>query len=108
MRKGQIVDNLLEPEVIEKSDAVSSDEYSEQREGIFRVLQNPIVWEVSRIGLDLTFGLYRTRSKTMRSWGLLDDDPGIRLADHIHVNSKAAWEILDAETRQRGEGFDLG
>lgn len=37
--------------------------------------------------------------------GLLDSDPGIRLKQHIHVNSRAAWEILDAETRQHGEGF---
>lgn len=38
--------------------------------------------------------------------GLLDADPGIPLKRHIHVNSKAAWEILDGETRQHGEGFD--
>lgn len=37
--------------------------------------------------------------------GLLDADPGIRLKQHIHVNSKAAWEILDADTRAHGEGF---
>ena len=38
--------------------------------------------------------------------GLLDSDPGMPLKHHIHVNSKAAWEILDAQTRQHGEGFD--
>jgi hypothetical protein len=37
--------------------------------------------------------------------GLLDSDPGIRLKHHIHVNSKAAWEILDTQARQHGEGF---
>tara|TARA_B110000503_G_scaffold19879_1_gene29707 strand:+ start:32772 stop:33170 length:399 start_codon:yes stop_codon:yes gene_type:complete len=37
--------------------------------------------------------------------GLLDSDPGIRLKHHIHVDSKAAWDILDGETRQLGEGF---
>ena len=37
--------------------------------------------------------------------GLLDADPGIRLKHHIHVNSKAAWEILDTQARQLGEGF---
>lgn len=37
--------------------------------------------------------------------GLLDSDPGIRLQQHIHVNSMAAWEILDDQTRQHGEGF---
>jgi hypothetical protein len=38
--------------------------------------------------------------------GLLDSDPGIPLKQHIYVNSKAAWEILDSQTRQHGEGFD--
>jgi hypothetical protein len=38
--------------------------------------------------------------------GLLDTDPGIRLKHHIHVNSKADWEILDTQARQHGEGFD--
>lgn len=37
--------------------------------------------------------------------GLLDSDPGIRLKHHIHVDSKAEWEILDAETLQLGGGF---
>ncbi|CAA0088265.1 Uncharacterised protein [Halioglobus japonicus] len=37
--------------------------------------------------------------------GLLDADPGIRLKQHIHVDSKAAWEILDTEARQHREGF---
>ncbi len=38
--------------------------------------------------------------------GLLDSDPGIRLKRHIHVDSRAEWEILDSETRRHGEGFD--
>lgn len=37
--------------------------------------------------------------------GLLDSDPGIRLKQHIHVNSMAAWEILDSEARRHAEGF---
>ena len=37
--------------------------------------------------------------------GLLDADPGVPLKHHIHVNSKAAWEILDSHARQHGEGF---
>ncbi|MCB1689557.1 MAG: GFA family protein [Halioglobus sp.] len=37
--------------------------------------------------------------------GLLDSDPGIPLKHHIHVDSKAGWEILDADTRRLGEGF---
>ena len=38
--------------------------------------------------------------------GLLDSDPGIPLKHHIHVNSKAPWEVLDGETRQHPEGLD--
>jgi len=38
--------------------------------------------------------------------GLLDSDPGIRLKHHIHVDSMAPWEILDADTPRHGEGFD--
>jgi len=73
------LDNLLEPEIAEaeKNDAVSPEMYEQPREGFFRVLQNPLVWEVSRIGLDLTFGLYRKRSRTMQNWSLLDDNPSI-------------------------------
>jgi hypothetical protein len=37
--------------------------------------------------------------------GLLDSDPGIRLKQRIHVDSRAAWDILDSETRRFGEGF---
>ena len=37
--------------------------------------------------------------------GLLDADPGIRLKQHIHVHSMAAWEVLDGQTRRHGEGF---
>jgi hypothetical protein len=37
--------------------------------------------------------------------GLLDSDPGIPLKHHIHVNSKAAWDILDTQVRQHAEGF---
>jgi ADP-ribosyl-[dinitrogen reductase] hydrolase len=38
--------------------------------------------------------------------GLLDSDPGIPLKHHIHVDSKAAWEILDTQARQHGQGFE--
>jgi hypothetical protein len=37
--------------------------------------------------------------------GLLNEDPGVRLKQHIHVDSKAAWEVLDEDTRRHGEGF---
>ena len=38
--------------------------------------------------------------------GLLDSDPGVPLENHIHVGSKAAWEILDEHTRRFEEGFE--
>ena len=38
--------------------------------------------------------------------GLLDSDPGIALKHHIHVKSKAPWEVLDSQTRQLDGGFD--
>ena len=38
--------------------------------------------------------------------GLLDTDPGLTLKNHIHVSSKADWEVLDSQARQHPEGFD--
>ncbi len=38
--------------------------------------------------------------------GLLDDDTGLALTRHIHVASRAGWEVLDEATRQHPEGFD--
>ena len=38
--------------------------------------------------------------------GLLDTDPGLTLKHHIHVASKADWEIIDYETHQHAQGFD--
>jgi SAM-dependent methyltransferase len=35
------------------------------------LLNRPIVWHVSRIGLDLAIGLYRKRTQKMFEWGLL-------------------------------------
>lgn len=41
------------------------------------VLDNPVLWEMSRLGLDWTFGLYRKRIRTMRSWAVLDGAPAL-------------------------------
>ena len=38
--------------------------------------------------------------------GLLDTNPGLTLKHHIHVASKADWEIIDDEARQHAQGFD--
>jgi len=37
--------------------------------------------------------------------GLLDSDPGLALERHVHVASKAPWEVLDGDTEQLPEGF---
>ncbi|MEM9255414.1 MAG: GFA family protein [Pseudomonadota bacterium] len=37
--------------------------------------------------------------------GLLDGDPELRLTHHIYTDSKACWEVLDADTPRRPEGF---
>jgi SAM-dependent methyltransferase len=39
------------------------------------VLDRPLVWEASRAGLDLAFGLYRRRRALLRRWGLLEGEP---------------------------------
>ena len=43
----------------------------------WQVLDNPVVWEVSRIGLNLSFGLYRKRMQRMRDWGVLQANPSV-------------------------------
>jgi hypothetical protein len=39
--------------------------------------------------------------------GLLETDPGIPLSSHVHVASKAPWEILDEHAQRLDEGFEL-
>jgi SAM-dependent methyltransferase len=41
------------------------------------VLDRPLVWEASRIGLDFAFGLYRRRRALLFRWGLLEGDPTV-------------------------------
>jgi SAM-dependent methyltransferase len=41
------------------------------------VLDRPLVWEASRAGLDLAFGLYRRRRELLRRWGLLEGAPRV-------------------------------
>lgn len=38
--------------------------------------------------------------------GLLEDGAGLQLKQHIHVASKAAWEILDNQTKHLDQGFE--
>src|SRR4051812_44428532 len=41
------------------------------------LLDSPIIWNASRIGLNLAFGLYRKRFGQMREWGLLTGEPSV-------------------------------
>jgi SAM-dependent methyltransferase len=41
------------------------------------VFDRPFVWEASRVGLDLAFGLYRRRRALLERWGLLAGEPSI-------------------------------
>jgi hypothetical protein len=38
--------------------------------------------------------------------GLLDSDPGVRVAGHIFVGSKAPWDEIAGNTPQHIEGFE--
>lgn len=38
--------------------------------------------------------------------GLLEGGAGLQLKQHIHVASKASWEILDDQTRHLEQGFE--
>jgi 2-polyprenyl-3-methyl-5-hydroxy-6-metoxy-1,4-benzoquinol methylase len=44
---------------------------------ISRLLDSPILWNVSRTGLNLVFGLYRQRKALLAEWGVLDGSPSI-------------------------------
>ncbi len=37
--------------------------------------------------------------------GLLDSDPGVRVAGHIYVGSKAPWDEIASSTPKLAEGF---
>jgi SAM-dependent methyltransferase len=48
-----------------------------ERSRAWGALNNPLVWEASRIGLDVAFGLYRRRMQLLRRWGVLDGEPSV-------------------------------
>jgi 2-polyprenyl-3-methyl-5-hydroxy-6-metoxy-1,4-benzoquinol methylase len=43
----------------------------------WQVLDNPIVWNTMRGGLNLAFGLYKKRIRVMQDWGILESRPSI-------------------------------
>jgi 2-polyprenyl-3-methyl-5-hydroxy-6-metoxy-1,4-benzoquinol methylase len=44
---------------------------------LWQLLDNPVIWEVSRWLLNLVFSLYRKRFQVMQKYGLLKDNPSI-------------------------------
>jgi SAM-dependent methyltransferase len=44
---------------------------------LWQLLDNPLVWEVSRLALDAGFSLYRKRVRVLEDWGLLKDEPSV-------------------------------
>jgi SAM-dependent methyltransferase len=42
-----------------------------------KILDNPLVWNVSRSGLELAWGLYRRRREVLEEWGLLANRPSL-------------------------------
>ena len=44
---------------------------------LWRLLNNPLVWELSRVSLDLAFGLYGNRIRVMNSWNVLQDSMSV-------------------------------
>ena len=45
----------------------------------------------------------RSRTRYGVPVGLLDDDPGAKVLEHIHVASKASWEIIGDDAPQYQE-----
>lgn len=41
------------------------------------LLDNPAVWEATRLSLDLVFSFYKRRMERIAAWGLLKDNPSI-------------------------------
>jgi SAM-dependent methyltransferase len=48
-----------------------------KRSPAWQILDNPMIWETSRIALDLAFGLYRRRMELLRSWSVLEGQPSV-------------------------------
>jgi 2-polyprenyl-3-methyl-5-hydroxy-6-metoxy-1,4-benzoquinol methylase len=44
---------------------------------VWSILDQPRIWETTRWGLDLSFGLYRRRIATLRGWGVLTSDTSV-------------------------------
>lgn len=102
----------------------------------FAFLDHPLVWRLSRLGLDLALGIYRRRFRTLQRWGVLEGDPSVldigcgigqyatvtsgpylgidlnpryvRYAQKRHSGSNRSFRCLDATClADAGERFDL-
>lgn len=79
------------------------------------MLDNPLVWEASRVGLDLVFGLYRDRRRLLRSWEILEGAPSVLdigcgigqyslLTSGRYVGVDLNARYIDYARRRRGGG----
>jgi len=48
-----------------------------KRSDVWRLLDNPMIWEGSRRAIDLAFGLYRRRMRVLQAWGVLEGGPSV-------------------------------
>ena len=47
------------------------------RSQLWQILDRPALWETTRVGLDLAFGLYRRRIEVLRGWGVLEENASV-------------------------------
>jgi 2-polyprenyl-3-methyl-5-hydroxy-6-metoxy-1,4-benzoquinol methylase len=78
----------MQAQDVEASAADASGE--RRRSRAWSLLDNPVIWETSRVGLDLAFGLYRKRVALLRQWGLLDGGSVLDVGCGIGQYAKAA------------------
>jgi len=82
------------------------------------VLDRPLVWEASRVGLDLAFGLYRRRHAALRRWGVLAGEPSVldvgcgigqyaSLTTSRYVGVDLNCAYIDHARRRRGDDRHL-
>jgi SAM-dependent methyltransferase len=78
------------------------------------LLDRPLLWEASRVTLDLGFGLYRRRRALLTRWGLLDGEPSVldigcgigqyaSLTDGRYVGVDLNCPYVDHARRRRGD-----
>lgn len=79
------------------------------------LLDRPLVWEASRVTLDLGFGLYRRRRALLERWGVLEGEPSVldigcgigqyaSLTDGRYLGIDLNCPYVEHARRRRGDG----